>query len=243
MDVWIVEAIGYLASLLIAVSLLMVSILKLRVINLFGSMVFVVYGVLLGSVPLMLTNLFIIGVNTMNLIKLRSGTDGIRYAEIDTDHLTQVEDFARESLSDIHRYFPRFCVEQIAAAESAGGRVFAAIRHLRVVGFAVVFPVAAAEQVLDRAETAAIARSESSGDEMCFLIDYILPRYRDLGLVRGLHELVIHQAGPDVSSLLATVDSRSRRHAGFLRRNGFIEELQHEEVRLFRKPLGSTAAL
>jgi hypothetical protein len=47
----VVELIGYLASALIVLSLLMASVLKLRVINLVGAVVFTLYGLLIDSVP------------------------------------------------------------------------------------------------------------------------------------------------------------------------------------------------
>jgi hypothetical protein len=55
-----VELIGYLASGLIVVSLLMASVLKLRVINLVGAVVFTAYGVLIGSLPVIVANAAIV---------------------------------------------------------------------------------------------------------------------------------------------------------------------------------------
>jgi hypothetical protein len=52
----VVELVGYLASALIVLSLLMASVWRLRIINLVGAVVFTVYGALIGSVPVMLTN-------------------------------------------------------------------------------------------------------------------------------------------------------------------------------------------
>lgn len=54
------EIIGYAASLLVAVSLMMRSILKLRVINLLGAAVFTLYGLLIDAYPVAVMNLFIV---------------------------------------------------------------------------------------------------------------------------------------------------------------------------------------
>ena len=54
------EIIGYVASLLVAVSLMMRSILKLRVINLLGAAVFALYGLLIDAYPVAVMNLFIV---------------------------------------------------------------------------------------------------------------------------------------------------------------------------------------
>jgi hypothetical protein len=52
----IYDLIGYVASALIVLSLLMSSLLRLRVINLVGAIVFSVYGVLIDSIPVIVTN-------------------------------------------------------------------------------------------------------------------------------------------------------------------------------------------
>ena len=53
---WILEFIGYAASVLIAVSLTMRSVLRLRIINLFGSSCFVAYGILIQAYPVDVMN-------------------------------------------------------------------------------------------------------------------------------------------------------------------------------------------
>ena len=45
----ILELVGYLASLLVLVSLLMTSVTKLRVINMIGSFIFAIYALLIAS--------------------------------------------------------------------------------------------------------------------------------------------------------------------------------------------------
>ena len=46
----IYEIIGYAASLLVALSLTMKSLQKLRIINMIGAIVFIVYGLLIGAI-------------------------------------------------------------------------------------------------------------------------------------------------------------------------------------------------
>jgi hypothetical protein len=54
------EIIGYIASILVAVSLMMSSILKLRVINLIGAACFTVYGLLIDAYPVAVVNFIIV---------------------------------------------------------------------------------------------------------------------------------------------------------------------------------------
>jgi hypothetical protein len=64
------EWIGYAASLVLMISFLMKNINTLRIINSFGAILFIVYGIMLAiSLPIIITNTFILGVNVYFLIK------------------------------------------------------------------------------------------------------------------------------------------------------------------------------
>ncbi len=65
-----VELLGYLASALIVLSLLMASLLKLRVVNLVGAIVFTAYGLLIDSLPVVLTNAAIVGIDVFYLARM-----------------------------------------------------------------------------------------------------------------------------------------------------------------------------
>ncbi|MCX2679554.1 YgjV family protein [Galbibacter sp. EGI 63066] len=71
-DTSITELIGYAASLGVLLSFFMKDIRKLRMINSVGCILFVVYGFLLPSIPVIITNLVIVGVNIYYLY-LRKG--------------------------------------------------------------------------------------------------------------------------------------------------------------------------
>ena len=64
-----IEWLGYVASILVAISFLMKSVNKLRFINTIGAICFVVYAVAIKAFPVAVINLFIICVNAYYLIK------------------------------------------------------------------------------------------------------------------------------------------------------------------------------
>ena len=66
---WI-EIIGYIASVLIAVGMLMNSIIKLRIVCCIGSILFGIYGILIGSIPVIFLNFFIGAINIFYLWKI-----------------------------------------------------------------------------------------------------------------------------------------------------------------------------
>ena len=59
---------GYLASVLVLSSFLMKNIRKLRTVNILGCVTFVIYGFMLNSWPVIITNVAIAGVNFYYLI-------------------------------------------------------------------------------------------------------------------------------------------------------------------------------
>jgi uncharacterized protein with PQ loop repeat len=69
-DITPTEWIGYLASLILMISFLMKNIITLRMINTIGAILFIFYGIMLKtSWPIIITNLFILGVNLVYLTK------------------------------------------------------------------------------------------------------------------------------------------------------------------------------
>jgi hypothetical protein len=63
------EYIGYVASALVLISFIMKKITYLRVINSFGCAFFIVYGTLLASVPIVITNAAIVMINIYYLTR------------------------------------------------------------------------------------------------------------------------------------------------------------------------------
>lgn len=63
----IVDIVGYAASAFVAISIVMTSMRKLRYLNLTGAILFVVYGIFIGAIPVVITNGFIALVNIYRL--------------------------------------------------------------------------------------------------------------------------------------------------------------------------------
>lgn len=66
----IVEIMGYFASFLILVSFLMSSVIRLRIVNCAGALIYVVYALIIRSYPTALMNLCLVGINIYYLRKL-----------------------------------------------------------------------------------------------------------------------------------------------------------------------------
>ncbi|CAH0529645.1 YgjV family protein [Vibrio hippocampi] len=69
MNIETVELLGYAASIIVAISFTMKQIVRLRVINCIGCVLFTLYGFAIDSVPVIITNGFIAGVNVFYLLR------------------------------------------------------------------------------------------------------------------------------------------------------------------------------
>jgi hypothetical protein len=103
----IYEIIGYGASVLVAASLTMRSILRLRIINLAGSITFTVYGILIGAIPVAAVNAFIVFVNLYYLYGMRDRREYFKLLEVrpDSPYLAYFLSFYEEQ---IRRFVPGF---------------------------------------------------------------------------------------------------------------------------------------
>ena len=103
----ILEMIGYVSSVLILISLLMTSVVKFRVINAVGSLIFTVYAILIASYPTAGLNFCLVLIDLWFLWKvLRKKTMFCAYrVERDDSAAAHFLDFYRE---DIRTFFPEF---------------------------------------------------------------------------------------------------------------------------------------
>ena len=191
------ELVGYLASLLVVVSLSMTSVVRLRVISLLGSTTFVVYGVLIESVPILVTNAAIAGINIWFLRRefapgTRRGRDlGVSHIRPDSPFLA---DFVSFHLDDIHRVQPDFDMP-------AGDDVLTLL-------------------LMREGLPAGLLVGRRRGDELTVDLDYVLGPYRDSRIGRWLYgpgAEVFREDGIDVLRGAADTDT----HRAYLQRVGF----------------------
>lgn len=101
------ELVGYAASVLIVASLAMTSVVRLRSLSLLGSVTFVAYGMLIGSVPIVVTNAAIAALNVWFLRAELGGHRNLAATVVPAD-APFLTDFLRFHLADIHRFQPGF---------------------------------------------------------------------------------------------------------------------------------------
>lgn len=101
MDTFILELIGYLASILVAISLTMSNIVRLRILNLLGAITFAVYGVLITAWPVAFMNTLIVFINIYYLLQMRNAKEYLKLVttSADDEYLNYVLSFHREAIA------------------------------------------------------------------------------------------------------------------------------------------------
>ena len=99
------EYLGYLASAIVLVSLLMSSAKKLRWINLLGGIIFAVYGFLIKALPVGIMNTSISLINIYYLYKMYHSKDYFKTLEIDKES-QYLKNFLKFYKDDIAKFFP-----------------------------------------------------------------------------------------------------------------------------------------
>ncbi len=153
-----VDVVGYVGSVLVAVSLMMSSLVKLRWINLAGALLFAVYGGLVGAYPVLVVNGFIAVVNVFYLVRMGRRHDYFSLQPIQRRDNSFLLGFLRFHAADIARYFPDFELEKVDSP-----RLAFILRDMNPAGL-VVF-------------------TEQDHDVLIHL-DYVVPSYRDLRCAR-----------------------------------------------------------
>jgi hypothetical protein len=156
------ELLGYVGSVLVAVSLMMSNVWRLRWINLVGAVFFAFYGVAVRAYPVALVNAFIVAVDAYYLGLLAGKKDYFSLMPIASVDETLLKSFVDYYQEDILRYFPGFTLRGLKDP-----RCVFTFRNLMPVGLFVC-------------ETPA-------GETVQIRLDYVIPEYRDLKNARYLY--------------------------------------------------------
>lgn len=199
----IVEMVGYFASLLVLVSFLMTSVIKLRIVDSIGALIFAIYAVIIQSYPTALMNLCLVGINMYYLYKLLKSTK--QYAVIEENPEDgSMQYFLNYYGDDIKNCFPDF---QFGQGEING-----------------------AYMVLHDTVPAGVLLGQSHRDgHFEILLDYATPKYRDCSVGEYLYAELGRRGIRRLS--LADVPAGHEdylKKVGFVKREGSYEKILQE---------------
>ena len=161
MNISSVELIGYLGSILVAISLTMKSLLRLRIINLIGALFFTLYGLLLGAYPVAFLNGIIVCIDLYYLVQMWRRKDFFTFLEVSPNgkYLNAFVEFHRDDIREIIPTYTHHPDDDLLC--------FFILRNMMPAGLFI---------------------AKIQGEEAHILLDYVIPNYRDFQVARFIFE-------------------------------------------------------
>jgi hypothetical protein len=153
MNAQILEWVGYIASVIIAISLAVSSIVKFRWLNLVGALGFSIYGFLIGAIPVGVLNGIIALVDVYYLFQIYGRKDVFETLEIRPENYYLIR-FLEYHNDEIQKFFPGFEYKPDMNTVS-----FFILRNMAVAGL--------------------FLAHREEGNVLKVGLDYVIPEYRD----------------------------------------------------------------
>ncbi len=189
------EWLGYIASAIVLVSLLMSSVKRLRWINMIGSLVFAVYGFLISAYPVGVMNLGIVMINSYYLYQMYSKKDYFKLL----------------SVSDVI-YFNEF----VKTYEKD-------MKHFMAFDESLDNPNMVKLFILRNTVPAGILVGKRKDDSLEILVDYVTPTYRDFKVGEFLYKDQVQFFKDNGITKLFTKPGNDQ-HQKYLLRMGFVKK-------------------
>ena len=187
------EMVGYVGSVLVAISLMMKSLWRLRVINLVGASFFTIYGLLIGAVPVAGLNALIVGIDIYYLWQMWRQKDYFHLLEVsfDSRYLKNFVEFYRKEIGE---FFPSYLFKP-----KEDQLVVFVLRNMVPAGVLIV---------------------RARGEEADIFLDFVIPGYRDFRAGKFLFDEsadYFYQHG--IRRFVS--DTGNAKHEAYLKRMGF----------------------
>lgn len=191
-------SLGYLASLLLAISLLVNNNIRFRWLNSFGCLAFILYGLTIDAFPIVLTNSLLLAINLYFLIKIYWRQESFELVEFNSsDQL--IHRFLTFYNNDIQNYFPDFKLEN-----KPNELQFVVLRDLVIANIFVA--------------------SLSNDGTAKVKINYTVPKYRDFKIGRFIFEEENKYLKDKGIKYIAYKEVKNKNHERFLKSMGFTED-------------------
>ena len=190
----LIQGMGYFSTVLILISFLMTSVVKLRLFNLIGSIIFVIFAFLTKSYPTAIMNIGLCLINIYFLIRLAKSKNLTLHLPIERDsaYLREFVQFYRE---DIRIYFPAF-----DPADARNETAYFVYYDMNPVGL--------------------IMGHRTEAGALDIALDYTIPKYRDASVGRYLYPHLLGEEGFAALELR----SASEKHRPYLQKMGFRQD-------------------
>ena len=195
----LIEVIGYLASVLVAISLMMSSIVKLRIINLIGSLIFTFYGIIISAYPVALVNGFIVIVNVYYLIEIFSAKEYFDILEVEpnSEYLKYFLSFHQK---EIKKFVPNFSFDT-----NDNTRVIFVLRNSVPAGL--------------------VCAKNIDINTVFVNLDYVIPGYRDFKIGKYVYQKFFKEN--NIRKIFTYPGNNT--HNKYLRKMGFVKTVLNSQ--------------
>ena len=191
----LIELIGYTASVILVISMMMSSFVKLRIVNLVGAFLFSVYGFIIGSYPVGFLNGFIVIINIYQVYRLKNQNKELKIIQLPVDS-EYVKSFVKHYKKEIKHYYPDFEFET-----NALDTCIAILRNMNI--------------------AAIILGKRDENQWLNIKLDFVVPQYRDTKV--GQHLFVLNkQYFKDKGFSKIIIAGKNRQREQYLREVGFL---------------------
>jgi hypothetical protein len=196
--------IGYLASVVTAVSLLMSAPLKLRWLNMIGSAIFATYGFLIGALPVGAFNTLIVFIDAYYLVQIYRATSNFHVLLVEKNEKT-LNLFIDKFANDIALFFPKY-KEAIQKCEILALQT----RDMEVIGI--------------------VAGRKVAENDLFVEVDYTSPSNRDYKPGRYLYAK--SNILTEIGFRNVTTKAFNKQHQCYLKKLGFTKNGEYFEYKL-----------
>ena len=190
----ILEAVGYIGTALVIISMLMTSVVKLRVINTVGSIFSFVYALIWNTYPVAVMNICLIIINVYNLIKLFKPSKHFDMILVNPgDSVLQY--FLKRWNEDLKHYFPEFDRKTPDA-----DRAYFVFCNGNPAGV--------------------LMAKETEAGTLDIALDYTTPTYRDCSVAKYLHSKLPEKG---IHTLIFS-QTRTKEHTNYLQTMAYTKQ-------------------
>ncbi len=203
------QILGYVASVIVVISMMMRSIKVLRWVNMIGAGFFATYGFLINALPVGFLNLFIVFIDIYYLIQaqVRKEYFKVLNTNSENEYLVQFLDYYKD---DIKKYYPNFDFKQQNCQY-----IFFVLQNMSVAGV--------------------VLAKEYKNGVLEIVLDYTSPQYRDFKVGRYLYNVYIDKFNQAGYRELINFSSNKKTEK-YLKKMGF-DEIAIDNKKCFSKKI------
>lgn len=225
MNISFYEIIGYIASVVVLISITSKSMIKFRAINLLGAIIFSIYALLINAIPILILNLIIIIVNIYFLYKFFTEKESFSFyfANYKNNFSKRyIEQFFKLYRDDIKKFFPDFDFKI-----KLDYKILLIFRNLKPAGLILLenfkkenFEIANTKKALSKDLSKEKQIYENLSEEYEIILDYVTPEYRDFKI--GKYIFIDHQEVFDrIGAKKIYVKTTNKQHIKYLKKMKF----------------------